>query len=170
MDNFIGEIRMFPYSRIPTGWKACEGQTLPVSEFQALYSLLGVQFGGDGHTYFKLPDLRGRVIVGAGLFEGVPYENGTAGGAEALTLQDPNLGAHVHDVAAVSGSADQYIGAGHVLAGTPVPMYGSNGGNVTTMSPSTVETTGGGQPHDNMQPSTVCAFCIAVDGLYPTWS
>lgn len=170
MENFLGEIRLFPYTRIPSGWLKCEGQVLAINQFQALFSLIGTEFGGNGQTSFMLPDLRGRAILGAGQDGGYLYQNGTQGGAEAVTLSVAEMGAHTHNVEAVSGPADQYIGAGYVLAAVGVPLYsGSTGAGTTEISPTTIETAGGGQPHDNVQPSTVSTYCIASSGLYPGW-
>ena len=166
-EPFIGEIRIFPYSQVPMGdgWAQCNGQLLPINQNQALFSLLGTTFGGDGRVNFALPDLRGRtpIHVGAG------HTLGERGGEQAHTLNIAEVPFHTHAVAASStatgGSATpngNYLGGGNNV------YQSANGGTVTTMRPDTVTNTGGSQAHLNMQPFLSLNLCIALQGIFPS--
>lgn len=162
-DPFIGEIKLFPYNRVPKGWAACEGQLLPINQNQALYSILGNVYGGDGRTTFALPDLRGRVAVHAST--SIPF--GALGGEENHTLTVNEMPQHTHQVMASNSAAgvSEIGGATWAVtenfaynpASTPVPM-----------SQTAIAASGGSQPHPNMQPYLTMAFCVAVQGIYPS--
>ena len=164
-EPFLSEIRIMSFSFPPKGWALCDGQLLPINQNQALFSLLGTTFGGDGRVNFGLPDLRGRtpIHVGAG------HTLGERGGEQAHTLSISELPTHAHGVAASStatgGSATpngNYLGGGNNVYLPP------GGGALTTMRPDTVTNTGGSQAHLNMQPFLVLNFCIALQGIFPS--
>lgn len=162
---FIGEIRMFGGNFAPVGWAFCEGQLLPISENDALFTLIGTTYGGDGQVTFALPDLRGRIPI----HQGGSFQLGETGGteAEALTLQQ--IPAHTHQANAVGSPANpQAAGAnniwGGVTAGTP---YTSQAGN-STLNVGSIASTGGSQPHDNFMPYLCVNFIISLFGVFPT--
>ncbi|WP_203934560.1 phage tail protein [Virgisporangium ochraceum] len=161
-DPYIGEIRMVGFSRVPDGWARCDGQLLPISGNEALFSVLGTIYGGDGQSTFGLPDLRGRRPVHAG----PSFVAGQAGGTETHTLTATELPAHTHQVrAAASGAVTGPANA----VWAPAPRgFGSTAGAV--LASGCVSTAGGGQPHDNLPPFLVVSFLIALVGIYPSRS
>jgi microcystin-dependent protein len=175
MDAFLGEIRLMSFPFAPKGWLYCQGQLLSVSQNPALYSLLGVTYGGNGQTTFGLPDLRGRVIVGAG--SGVnlsPYTMGQLGGSEMLSLTTGQIPAHSHtfagtvrtgdspDLKSPAGAFPAPGAATQFSAGTPtMPM------NAGTLS-GALANTGGSAPHENRQPLLVLNYAIAITGIFPS--
>jgi microcystin-dependent protein len=169
-DFFIGEIKLLPYNWAPKYWAPCDGRQLAISTNQALFSLLGTTYGGNGVTTFALPDLRGRVPVHPNVGAGLPQ--GAVGGVENVTLLLNNLPAHNHMVAAntTQGNnqtfANNYV-AGAQIAGADVNLYGAPN-NLQTLNPASVSNTGGSQPHQNCQPSLVLSYCIAIQGIYPS--
>jgi len=177
---FVGEIRNFSFGSVqgnpaPTGWMPCDGRSLQINQYAALYSLLGTAFGGTATT-FNLPDLRGRVAVSQGVnAQGKVYTRGKAGGAEAVTLAAEQLPPHNHMFAA-RAEAGAVIGvAGNIVStsGTnatitaPQPLYAAPGAQVP-LNPGSVSMAGGAAGHQNMQPYTVTNFCIATSGIYPS--
>jgi len=174
-DSFIGEIRMLPYmyGKVPDGWLACTGQLVPISSYQILYSLLGTRFGGDGVSTFGIPDMRGRVVVGASASPG--FVLGTHGGAETVALTAAQGAAHTHAVS-VSSATNTLTAPG------PSALPGSDPTNTLKhyaptvqpfkgidMNDSAVSTFGGSSPHSNIMPTCAINFCIcALAGLYPT--
>jgi microcystin-dependent protein len=158
---YLGEIRLFPWSEIPAGWAACQGQLLPIVQNEALFSLLGTLYGGDGQTTFALPDLRGRAAVG---FEPGSMP-GAVGGEEVHNLSAAELPAHAHAALASADPADTPSPGGSVLASAPI---WATPGNPTTLQPDTVQAAGVGKPHPNMQPYLALSVCIAVQGVYPS--
>lgn len=188
MDYYLGEIRLFPYSRIPStdGWIPCNGQLLPLNTNQALYSLLGVMYGGDGRANFGVPNLNGRAIVGfdpASPLASV-NERGGFGGSETVTLTVNNLPRHQHNVI-VANSYDAmipdaaYIGNPNVK--TSDSQKATNAGNSLlyapwssqvapiSLNPNSVSVVGG-QPHENRMPFLAMVYCIATVGIYPARS
>ena len=162
-EPFLAEIRLMSFVYAPQGWALCNGQLLPINQNQALFSLLGTTYGGNGQTTFGLPDLRGRVPihVGAG------HTLGERAGEQAHTLSVSEMPTHSHAVnassIAVGGSSSpsgRYLGGGN-------NVY-SSGGPTTTLLPGTVTDTGGSQAHLNMQPFLVISFCIALQGIFPS--
>jgi microcystin-dependent protein len=158
---FVSELRMFPWGTIPPGWIPCDGRVLPISRYQPLYSLLGTTYGGDGQTTFAVPDLRGRVPLGAA--PRVPA--GQRGGEEAHTLTVAETPGHHHAVMASASPGNTSEPKGAVLAGAAV--WGQPA-DLTPLQGATVAATGGGQPHPNMQPSLVLNVCIAAQGYFPS--
>ncbi|OBZ15961.1 MULTISPECIES: phage tail protein [Bacillales] len=163
-ESFIGDIRLFGFGFTPKNWAACEGQLLPINQNQALFSILGTTYGGNGTTTFALPDLRGRapVHIGNGINLG-----GKAGEA-AHTLTYSEMPAHNHIAQGTEKTASEYSPIGHAWA---VP--GVNSGSYattpnTTMSPNALSTAGGSQPHSNMQPYLAMNYCICTNGIFPS--
>lgn len=175
---FLGQITVFPYSFAPNGWADCAGQLLPISQYSALFSLLGTQFGGNGTSNFALPDLQGRIPVGQGqLLGGGLYVMGEMSGTENVTVLQTTMAAHTHPLIATTspgGSnnpsgqilAKPQTGGGHGGGGNQGDIY--NPGNVDTpLAPTSIGTAGGSQPHNNIQPSLVLRYCIALQGVFP---
>ena len=172
-EPFIGEMRMVGFNFPPRNWTKCDGALLPISQNQALYALLGVTFGGDGRTNFKLPDMRGRAPVHPGTLAGVTVLQGEAAGSEEVTLTTATMPAHTHSLEASSDPADQQEPTGNVLAqtvpvGTDTKEFYGAGQSLASMNVGSVASTGGGQGHANVQPTQVVNFCIALQGLFPS--
>ena len=180
MDGTIGEIRLFAGNFAPRNWAYCQGQLMPISGNEALFSVVGTSYGGDGRTTFSLPDLRGRVPVGTGSGPGLTYRAlGQMTGAETTTLAVTNLPAHNHPVTvnvsipASGDEGDSEEPGGNVMAvaeeGTP---YQTSPDGSTTMAAPTVTATagntGGGTPANNMQPSLGLNYIICLYGVYPS--
>ncbi|MCX6180640.1 MAG: tail fiber protein [Bacteroidetes bacterium] len=179
MDPFIGEIRIFSFSKIPTGWLACNGQVLSVPAYQALFSLLGAKYGGNGTTTFALPDLRGRMMVGTGLAKsGTTYSQGVAGGTENVALTTSQMPNHFHylQAQATAGAFNLNIPAPLEVLAQPtlalvptavVNTYNSSPSSNTDLNPATLDITGTGAAHENRVPILALNICIAANGLYP---
>ncbi|WP_202020393.1 phage tail protein [Mucilaginibacter mali] len=168
MDPYIGELRIFPYGFVPKGWAACDGTLLPINTNQALFALLGVQFGGNGSTTFALPDLRGRVPMHVSQ----KYQQGKPGGAAGSTLVLANVPAHNHSLIANTSTADKPTPVGNMLATTPaaVPLYAPAPGQasqLSAMAGPAISSTGASTPVNNIQPFTGLDVCIALVGIYP---
>jgi microcystin-dependent protein len=169
-EPFIGEIRPFGFDFPPRGWAECNGQLLSISSYQALFSLLGTTYGGNGSTTFALPDLRGRVPVHAGTSTGGTITQGESGGSERVTLATQQLPAHGHTVMASADLASSASPAGNVMGAKGrggVDVYAA-ASNLTPLAPGAVEAAGSGQSHENMQPSLTVNFCIALFGIFPS--
>lgn len=167
-DPFLGEIKLVAYGGIPHGWAPCDGRLLAINTNQALFSLLGTTYGGNGVTTFALPDLRGRVAMHASSTNPL----GTVGGVENVTLTTNNLPAHNHAVGATSTAADNTTFTNNFVAATTnaqgaVNLYGA-AASLQPMAAGVVSNTGGGQPHENCQPSLVLNYCIALNGIFPS--
>ena len=161
-EPFLAEVRMVGFNFAPRGWAFCDGQILPINQNQALYSLLGTTYGGDGRTTFALPDLRGRVPMHVGN----GHQLGQKSGEESHALSVPEMPAHQHAVQASSANADAPVPAGTVLAGANNVYHDPS--SPTSLLGSTVATVGAGQGHANMQPYLAVYFCIALQGLFPS--
>jgi microcystin-dependent protein len=161
-EPFLGEVRLMSFEFAPKGWALCNGQLLPINQNQALFSLLGTTFGGDGRVNFALPDLRGRtpIHVGSG------HTLGERGGEQAHTLSIAELPEHTHVFAASQGNANQPT-PGNSMFGTSNNMYAA-ASNLTAIHPQTITNTGGSQAHLNMQPFLTINFCIALQGIFPS--
>jgi microcystin-dependent protein len=163
MDSFLGEIRMFAGTYAPEGWAFCDGSLLPISGNEALYSLLGTTYGGDGQTNFRLPDLRGRVPI----HKNATYPIGAASGTETVTLIPGQMPPHTHRAAVQSAAAEKPSPTGNVWATSPTKQF-ANATPSGAMHPGTVLAAGGSQPHGNIMPFQCVNFIIAVQGEYPT--
>jgi len=159
---YLGEVKIISWNFAPKGWAFCNGQLLPINQNQALFSLLGTTYGGDGRVNFALPDLRGRVPVhmGSGLIEGQRV------GEETHTLIMSEMPAHNHLASASSAAPDQGLPTGNEWAAL-ASGYSTASPN-TTLAPSAITNVGGSQPHNNMQPYLVLNFVIALQGIFPS--
>lgn len=187
-ESFLGEIALFAFNNVPDGWLPCEGQQLTITQNQALYSLLGRTYGGDGATYFNLPDLRGRTPVHYGLMQdatrilpaGQVLTMGASGGTETVTLNLTQVPAHSHQFTTVSTNPS----ASTVLANATLsiaqkatttaatapnapPVYAAPGALVT-LNTGSLAPAGSSQAHENRQPYLALQYCICKSGLYPT--
>jgi microcystin-dependent protein len=168
---YVGEIRMFGGSFPPNGWLFCSGQSLPISENETLFNLIGTTYGGDGQSTFNLPNLQGRVPVHQGTGPGLgSYVMGQAAGVESVTLTIQTMGPHNHPMIATS-SAAQLSPASATMAtptGTQAGLrtYSAAAPN-TTLNPASINLQGGSQPHDNFQPTLCVSFIISLFGIYP---
>jgi microcystin-dependent protein len=168
-DQFLGEIRMGGWNFAPSGWAACDGQILPISQNTALFSLLGTQFGGDGKSTFALPNLQGTIPFNQGQGPGLsPYVMGQTGGAETVTLQAAQLPAHTHQAVASTSAGNVAAAMGGDWAETRGRLYGPS--TAVTMHPAALATTGSSQPHNNLPPYLVVTFVIALTGIFPSRS
>ncbi|MBB6734244.1 phage tail protein [Cohnella zeiphila] len=168
-DQYLGEIRMFSGNYAPQGWAFCNGQILSVNENQALFSILGGTYGGDGKTTFALPDLRGRVPIhnGTSPQSGTKFAIGQKGGTETVTLTEAQLPAHTHTVNAQSAPGTNTNPTNSFWATSTVKEYSTAAPNLT-MSAAAVSYEGANQEHDNMMPFFPVTFIIATQGLYPS--
>lgn len=166
-EPFLAEVRMVGFNFAPRGWAFCDGQILPINQNQALYSLLGTIYGGDGRTSFALPDLRGRTPIHVGSSDGgVSHREGEKSGEEAHTLSVAEMPQHRHAVQASSAGADAPTPQGNVFAAANNVYH--DAANLTGLRVGTIAPVGGGQPHENMQPYLAVNFCIALRGLFPS--
>ena len=160
-EPFLSEIRIMSFVFAPKGWALCNGQFLPINQNQALFSLLGTTFGGNGQTTFALPDLRGRAPVHVGDSVG---GTGTKSGEEAHTISIQELPAHNHIAQASASDGDQPLPS--ILAAVNNAYAGP--ANPTTLRPESISNVGGSQAHQNMQPSLTLSFCMALVGIFPS--
>ncbi|GJM09627.1 MAG: microcystin dependent MdpB family protein [Lysobacteraceae bacterium] len=168
-EPFVGEIRMFAGNFAPRGWAFCDGQLLAVSQNDALFSLLGTIYGGDGRTTFGLPDLRGRIPLHQGTGPGLSARRlGSKGGDENVTLTTNQLASHTHDWNANTATATDAAPQGKVLA-DPVGLRIFDPANQNTnLDSTTIANTGGTQPHTNLMPTLCVNFIVALFGIYPS--
>jgi microcystin-dependent protein len=163
-EPFLSEIRMMSFGFAPKGWALCNGQLLPINQNQALFSLLGTTFGGDGRVNFGLPDLRGRtsIHVGSG------HTLGERGGEQSHTITISELPLHPHVLSGTSTNGTVQIPAGNLMAPTPSQAYHGPDAGLVAFAPQAVSNTGGSQAHLNMQPFLVINFSIALQGIFPS--
>ncbi len=162
-EPFIGEIRMFAGNYAPQGWALCDGQLLAISQNDALFSLLGTTYGGDGRTTFGLPDMRGRLPI----HEGAGHRLGEKAGSEQVSLTANQLPAHSHALNASTNAAANTSPAENVTAvSTDTNIYGAD--NPVSMDAAMLSNSGGGQPHDNVMPFQCLNFIIALFGIFPS--
>jgi microcystin-dependent protein len=159
---FMGEIRIVSFNFAPQGWAQCNGQFLPINQNQALFSLLGTMYGGNGQTTFALPDLRGQVPI----HTGAGFTLGQKGGQQAHTVTVPEMPLHTHVASGTADNGDSVIPTANLL-GAAANLYGAPA-SLTTLIPGTVSNAGGSQPHENMQPYLTLIFCIALQGIFPS--
>ncbi|KQW46368.1 MULTISPECIES: phage tail protein [unclassified Roseateles] len=165
-DPFLGELKLMSFVYPPKGWALCNGQLLPIAQNQALFALLGTTYGGDGRVNFALPDLRGR----APLHHGAGVSLGDKAGQEAVTLTAGELPTHGHALTATNDLANASVPGGAVPAAKPrggINRYGPAGSD-SVMGSSSLASTGGNQPHPNMQPFTALSWVIALQGIFPS--
>lgn len=169
--QFVAEIRMFGCNFAPSGWAQCNGQLIPISQNTALFSLLGIMYGGDGKTTFALPNLQGRSPLQWGHGPGLSYyDQGQMGGQNAVTLLSSEIPSHTHTLNSKTGGSD-VSPSGDVWAnpnGRPAPNYFATAiGTPQAMSPQALQAVGGNQPHNNLMPYLTVTFCIALQGVFP---
>jgi microcystin-dependent protein len=175
-DQFVAEIRIFPFNFPPTGWAFCDGQLMPISQNTALFSLLGTTYGGDGKSTFALPNLQGSAPMQPGQGQGLSERFlGEQSGVESITLLQSEIPVHTHALQSVSADATSADPEGMVLSkgfydtGTvtgAIAFYQTAAPNVQ-MNPLVIGFTGGNLPHNNMQPYLTLNFCIALQGIFP---
>ena len=166
-EPFLSEIRLFSFNFPPKGWTFCNGQTLPINQNAALFSLVGTTYGGNGTTTFQLPNLQGCVPVHMGSNGGNSYTLGQQSGEANVTLNINTLAAHTHTVNANTGADANVPNSSVVPGGGGVAAYGAAPGN-TTMNTAIVGLNGGSQPHSNLQPYLVLNYSIALTGIFPS--
>src|ERR1043166_8009021 len=174
-DQFVAEIRIFPFNFAPTGWAFCDGQLLPISQNTALFSLLGTTYGGDGKSTFALPDMQGNAPMQPGQGQGLsPRDLGEMSGVDFVTLLVSEIPIHTHAARAenVDDAGDATTPVGNVWAkvgggrgGGGVNIYNTAGNG--QMGFQAILPVGGGLPHNNMQPYLTLNFCIALQGVFP---
>jgi microcystin-dependent protein len=176
-EPFLSEIKLMSFNFSPKGWAMCNGQFLPINQNQALFSLLGTTYGGDGRVTFALPDLRSRIPIHTG--DG--HTLGERGGQEAHTLTISEMPTHLHQmhgdgttaaannavIPLAGNSLGQTTGVASQGSGFAVNIYSTNAANAT-LAPGVVSNTGGSQPHENRQPYLVLNWCIATQGIFPS--
>jgi len=166
-EPFLAEVRIVGFNFAPRGWAFCDGQILPINQNQSLYSLLGTTYGGDGRTSFGLPDLRGRSPVHVGPSNGGEnYDWGHKTGAETDTVTAAEMPQHDHPTYGSGNNASGSDPSGQVL-GRALNLY-ADPSNLTNIVSDSITNVGGGQSHNNMQPSLALNFCIALQGLFPS--
>lgn len=162
-EPFLSEIRMMSFGFAPKGWALCNGQLLPINQNQALFSLLGTTFGGDGRVNFGLPNLQGQVPIHVG--QG--HTLGEKGGEQAHTLSISELPTHIHSLKAADNPADVNVATTTAFLGQQANTYGP-ATNLTAAAPAEIGNIGGSQAHLNMQPFLVLNFSIALQGIFPS--
>ena len=167
---FIGEIRMFGGSFAPAGWMMCQGQLIPISENDALFTLIGTTYGGDGQETFGLPDLQGRVPMHAGQGPGLSqtYQLGEKAGVESVTLTTQQIPIHSHVVSGGEQTGTDSNPENAILATSSVLTPYAAEAPDATMAANAISPVGGSQPHDNMQPYLCITFIISLFGVFPT--
>jgi len=172
MDPFLAEIRIFPFNFAPVGWALCNGQILPISQYTALFSLLGTYYGGNGTSNFALPNLQGNVPMNFGAGPGLTLrELGEMGGSPTVTLLVSEMPQHNHSFSVdPQAKKESSSVANNVPAAASDAEFYSTAAPDSTMNPQTLPLQGGSQPHDNMQPYLTLSFCIALAGIYPARS
>ncbi len=162
-EPFLSEIRIFSFGFAPKGWALCNGQLLPINQNQALFSLLGTTYGGDGQVNFGLPNLQGNTPI----HMGSGHTLGERGGEQGHTLSISEIPTHVHVAQASSATGNSVIPTSNLL-GSPLNLSYRPLDGPTSMIPGTLANVGGSQAHLNMQPFLVLNFCIALQGIFPS--
>jgi microcystin-dependent protein len=163
-EPFLSEIRIMSFVFAPKGWAQCNGQLLPINQNQALFSLLGTTYGGNGQTNFALPDFRGRIPIHVGN----GHTLGERGGEQAHTISLNEMPHHTHFAQATSANATSDSPANNVVLGTAALELYRDPTALAAMDPGVVGSVGGSQPHLNMQPYLTLNYCIALQGIFPS--
>ena len=169
-DQFVAEIRIFPFNFPPKGWAFCDGQLMPISQNTALFSLVGTYYGGDGKSTFALPDMQGNAPMQTGQGQGLSERFlGEMSGTESLTLLVSEIPLHTHTMQANGFQGDNVVPspAKSIAASTGGALYASPTVPLNLMAFQSLPPAGGGLPHNNMQPYLVLNFCIALQGIFP---
>jgi microcystin-dependent protein len=161
---YVGEIRMFAGNFAPAGWMFCEGQLLPISEYETLFNLIGTTYGGDGQSTFALPDLRGRLP----LHQGNGFVLAETGGAEEITLTVPQIAAHSHPLLGSGSPGTNASPSNAVPAKTTTGFLYINENTTGNMASTAIGSIGGSQPHTNFQPYLCVDFIISLFGIFPS--
>jgi microcystin-dependent protein len=161
-EPFLSEIKILSFNFAPKGWAMCNGQILPINQNQALFSLLGTTFGGDGRVNFALPDQRGRIPIHVG----GSHTLGERAGEQAHTLSIGELPTHTHSLQATNTNAATNDPTDALLANSTASYHAAT--NLTSLNPGSVTNAGGSQAHLNMQPFLALTFCIALQGIFPS--
>ena len=165
-DQFVAEIRIFPFNFPPTGWAFCNGQLMPLSQNTALFSLLGTTYGGDGKSTFALPDMQGNAPMQPGQGQGLSLRDlGQLGGVETVTLLTSEIPFHTHAANGSDEDDNSTIPVGHAYGKLSVAYKPS--GALGQLAVQSLSLAGGGLPHNNMQPYLTLNFCIALQGIFP---
>lgn len=183
-DYFLGEIRLFAFNFAPSGWLVCDGTQLQIQQYQALYALIGVQFGGNATTTFNLPDMRGRTPVhyNPAINDGKHIVTGAVGstaGSDSVTLTSTQLAIHTHSVNASNANGTLSRGgtattsgvpatAAGAVSGSTINIYVAAGGNTANLAATAVTTAGAGAAHENRQPYLAAKYCISTNGIFPS--
>jgi len=168
-DQFVAEIRIFGFNFAPTGWAFCDGQLLPISQNTALFSLLGTFYGGDGKSTFALPDMQGNAAVDQGQGQGLSqYFLGQQGGSQFITLLQSEMPAHNHALQTFNDVGEDRIpGPTEAIARSTGGLLFAAPGPLVQLAFQALPAAGGGLPHNNMMPSLVLNYCIALQGIFP---
>jgi len=161
-EPFLGEIKIMSFGYAPRNWAMCNGQFLPINQNQALFSLLGTMYGGNGQTTFALPDLRGQTPIHFNT-----NTQGSKGGQQAHTISISEMPLHTHVLQASNTAGNVANPSGSTLAQAS-NVYSANQGNLVALNPASVTNVGGSQAHQNMQPFLTLNFCIALIGIFPS--
>jgi microcystin-dependent protein len=168
---YIGEIRIFGGSFAPAGWAFCAGQLMPISENDALFTLIGTTYGGDGQETFGIPDLRGRVPIHMGQLSGggQTFQIGENAGTESVTLTVQQIPAHTHPMLASTNPGVSASAQGNIICSSPsINLYIEGQAPDTPLNNQVVTPVGGSQPHENMQPYLTISYIISLFGIFPT--
>lgn len=168
-EHYVGEIRMFAGDYAPSEWALCDGRSLPIDQFDALFTLIGVIYGGDGQRSFNLPDLRGRVAVHRGQGPGIgrKYVLGEKAGTEVVWIDEQTMAPHRHAFQASKGAAGSGNPENAVIGSPPTVKLFKREAPETKLPPAMVRAVGGGQPHANRMPYLAVSYIIALNGLFP---
>jgi len=170
-EPFIGEIKIFSYNFAPRGWAFCCGQLLPISQNTALFSILGTTYGGDGRTTFGLPNLKDRAPMHPGNGPGLTSRRlGQLGGVDNVTLSLAQMPSHTHTLTGSNALADTPDAIANTLARATNHYQSNITGSLVPLATESMPPLGGGQSHNNRQPSLALGFCIALVGVYPSRS
>lgn len=161
---YVGEIRMFAGNFAPSGWMFCDGQLLPISEYETLFQLIGTSYGGDGESTFALPNMQSRLPI----HQGNGFILAETGGAEDITLTQQQIPAHRHPTVAAAASGTSASPQGNVLATWADTPYAPIPGTPVALSPTAVASVGGNQAHNNMPPYLAVSFIISLYGIFPS--